>query len=151
MKKDISASGPFKTRDYREADYQAVRRLWEETGLSHPVRGDDEKTILETLSTGGKLILLEEEKTGMICGTSWMTCDGRRIHLHHFGILPGFQGKGLSKSLLEASLEYVKEKNLQVKIEVHRDNFKAINLYNKYGFQKLGEYDVYIIRNINEI
>ncbi len=151
MKKVASLSGHFKTRDYRKSDYQAVSRLWEETELTHPVRGDSEKTIQDTLSTGGKLIILEEAETGAVCGTSWMTCDGRRIHLHHFGILPDYQGKGLSKLLLEASLNYIKGKNLQVKIEVHRNNFKAISLYNKYGFKKLGDYDIYIIRNINEI
>ena len=151
MEKPTSLSLLFKTRDYRRSDYQAVRRLWKETGLAYPVRGDNVRTIQDTLSTGGKLLLLEESNTGIVCGTSWMTCDGRRIHLHHFGILPGFQGKGLSKLLLEASLKFVKKKNLQVKIEVHQDNFKAISLYSRYGFKKLGDYDVYIIRNINEI
>jgi ribosomal protein S18 acetylase RimI-like enzyme len=80
-----------------------------------------------------------------------MTFDGRRIHLHHFGILPRYQGKGLSKILLEASLKHVKEQGYQVKLEVHKTNEKAAGLYEQYGFRRLGDYDVYIIRDLNEI
>lgn len=80
-----------------------------------------------------------------------MTFDGRRIHLHHFGILPDYQGKGLANLLVESSLKFVKEKGYQVKLEVHESNLKAINLYKKAGFEYLGDYDVYIIRDISKI
>jgi len=83
-----------------------------------------------------------------VIGSSWMTFDGRRIHLHHFGILPSYQGRGLSKPLLERSLDFVKSKGYQVKLEVHKSNKKAIELYKKYGFKYLGDYDVYIIRDL---
>ncbi len=61
---------------------------------------------------------LRSKDKGNICGTSWMTNDGRRILLHHFGILPEYQGKGYSKILLKESLRYVKKTGLQVKLEV---------------------------------
>jgi [ribosomal protein S18]-alanine N-acetyltransferase len=77
-----------------------------------------------------------------------MTYDGRRIHLHHFGILPDFQGQGLSNILMAESLKFVRKKGCQVKLEVHESNIKAINLYKKAGFRRLGDYDVYIIRDI---
>jgi N6-L-threonylcarbamoyladenine synthase len=71
--------------------------------------------------------------------------------LHHFGILPECQGKGLSKILLQESLQFIKSKNTQVKLEVHSTNFKAINLYKKFGFKHLGEYNVYIIRDVSNL
>ena len=37
----------------------------------------------------------------------------------------------------------------QVKLEVHSINLKAINLYKKLGFKHLGEYNVYITRDIS--
>ena len=80
-----------------------------------------------------------------------MTFDGRRIHLHHFGILPEYQGRGLSKSLLAESLKFVKKKGYQVKLEVHRSNSVAVKIYEKAGFRYLGDYDVYIIRDIQSI
>lgn len=141
----------FSTRDYTAADYNAVQNVWLQTGMGGAERGDNEKIIEESLRIGGRMILLSDDNTGEIIGTSWMTFDGRRIHLHHFGILPYFQGKGLSKILLKASLKHVKEKGYQVKLEVHNTNTKAINLYTKNGFDYLGDYDVYIIRDLDKI
>lgn len=141
----------FSTRDYRPEDYLAVQNLWMQTGMGGAERGDDSETIKRSIELGGRMILLCKDDSGEIVGTSWMTYDGRRIHLHHFGILPYYQGKGLSKILLNASMEHVKKHDTQVKLEVHNTNVKAINLYSKRGFQYLGDYDVYIIRDVNSI
>jgi ribosomal protein S18 acetylase RimI-like enzyme len=140
----------YRIRDYRHGDYEQVAILWEQTGMGNPERGDDKNTIERCLSLGGKLLILEHEGTATIAGTSWMTWDGRRLYLHHFGILPEYQGRGLAGYLLEETLEYVRESGRQVKLEVHSSNMKAIRLYKKYGFEYLGDYLVYIIRNPGE-
>ena len=119
--------------------------------MGNPARGDSSDTIKRTLQMGGKLLVMKSKSTGKICGTSWMTYDGRRILLHHFGILPEFQGKGLSKILLGESLKFVKSKDTQVKLEVHSDNSKAIELYRKFGFKLLGDFNVYIIRDVSNL
>lgn len=137
-------------RDYHEGDFEQVSDLWNKTGMGNPLREDDEKTILDTIRIGGKLLILEDNNTGKICGTSWMTFDGRRIHLHHFGIVPAYQGNKLAHLLLDESLKFVKHKGSQVKLEVHNTNARAINLYKKHGFEYLGDYDVYIIRDISK-
>ena len=135
-------------RDYKPEDFEQVDRLWKDTGMGGDERGDDNKIIEQTLKLGGRLIILEDTSSGDIIGTSWLTTDGRRIFLHHFGIRPEHQGKGYSKKLLKESLEFAKSTGKQIKLEVHRtQNLRAINLYRKYGFKYLGDYDVYIIRN----
>jgi ribosomal protein S18 acetylase RimI-like enzyme len=139
----------FIIRDYRKGDYNGVMDLWIATDLGRPERGDNEKIIEDSIKMGGSLQVMVEKTSGKIIGTSWMTFDGRRIHLHHFGISPDHQGKGLAKPLLKESLKFVKKKGYQVKIEVHQDNVKAISLYKRAGFEYLGDYDVYLIRNIN--
>jgi ribosomal-protein-alanine N-acetyltransferase len=141
----------FTIRDYRKGDYQGIMDLWIATDLGRPERGDNEKIIEESIRMGGSMQVMEEKASGKIIGTSWMTFDGRRIHLHHFGILPEYQGKGLSKPFLEESLKFVKKKGYQVKIEVSRSNERALNLYKEAGFKYLGDYDVYIIRDLNNI
>lgn len=141
----------FYVRHFRNGDFDQISRLWDLTDMGNRWRGDDNKTIEDSIRIGGALLILEENSTGKICGTSWMTFDGRRIHLHHFGILPEYQNKGLANILMKASLTYVKEKGYQVKLEVHKSNSKAINLYKKSGFEYLGDYDVYIIRDISKI
>jgi ribosomal-protein-alanine N-acetyltransferase len=147
----VNLQDNFIIREYRDGDYEGIAGFWELTGMGSPERGDNKQIIETTIKLGGTLLVMEEKGTGKIAGTSWMTFDGRRILLHHFGILPEFQGKGLSKILLRQSLQFVKEKGIQVKLEVHSTNLKAINLYKKFGFRHLGEYNVYIIRDISNL
>lgn len=138
-------------RDCRDDDFGQVLSLWQITGLTNPARMDNEQTISVTTSLGGKLLVIEDTGNGMICGTSWMTYDGRRIYLHHFGIHPECRGKKLAKKLLDESLAFVRRKGVQVKLEVNRSNIAAIELYKKAGFNYLGDYDVYIIRDVTAI
>ena len=139
-------------REYRKGDFNGIMNLWIATGLSRPERGDDEATVERSIEMGGRmLVMCPESPAEEIIGTSWMTFDGRRLHLHHFGIDPSFQRRGLARELLRESLRFVKEKGYQVKIEVHRSNAVAVELYRKAGFEYLGDYDVYIIRDIQSI
>ena len=142
----------MKVRQYMHGDFPGIMEVWSATGLSRPERGDDEATIERSIAMGGAmLVMFDEEDEGKITGTSWLTFDGRRLHMHHFGIAPAFQGRGLSAELLRESLRLVKEKGYQVKLEVHRTNEAAVRLYRKAGFEYLGDYDVYIIRDIQSI
>jgi len=139
-------------REYHKGDFKGIMNLWIATGLSRPERGDDEATVERSIEMGGRmLVMCPESPAEEIIGTSWMTFDGRRLHLHHFGIDPSFQRRGLARELLRESLRFVKEKGYQVKIEVHRSNAVAVELYRKAGFEYLGDYDVYIIRDIQSI
>ncbi|HEX2969053.1 MAG TPA: GNAT family N-acetyltransferase [Bacteroidales bacterium] len=141
----------FIVRDYVNGDFTEILALWQSLGLGNACRGDNEDVIEDSIRIGGKMLVLEDKLRGIICGTSWMTFDRRRIHLHHFGIRSDYQGKGLARLLLKHSLVFVKEKGFQVKLEVHRTNFRGINLYKSVGFEYLGDYDVYIIRDISVI
>jgi len=138
----------FTLRDFRPADFAAVAEVWQETGMGSPVRGDTVEVVNRTLSIpGARLLVLEHRSDSRIVGTSWISCDGRRLFLHHFGIRPSYQGRGLSKRLLRETLDHARTTGMQIKLEVHRANRRAIELYRKGGFEALGEYDVYIIRD----
>lgn len=142
----------MEVRKYRRGDFPGIMEVWSATGLSRPERGDDEATIERSIAIGGSmLVMYDPDDDGRITGTSWLTFDGRRLHLHHFGIAQKYQGRKLSALLLRESLRIVKEKGYQVKLEVHRTNEIAVNIYKKAGFEYLGDYDVYIIRDIQSI
>ncbi|OFX20444.1 MAG: hypothetical protein A2041_02800 [Bacteroidetes bacterium GWA2_31_9b] len=141
----------FIVRDYTNDDFEKLNLLWKETGLGGSQRGDNAQIIDDSLKIGGKLILIENKKTGEIIGSSWMTFDGRRIHLHHIGVLPTYQNRGFGKLLTTESLRFAKEKGYQIKLEVHQANKKAIEIYKKLGFTFLGDYDVYIVRDLDTI
>jgi ribosomal protein S18 acetylase RimI-like enzyme len=128
-----------------------VAEIWEKAGISMPGRGDSAEVIENTLRRNGRLLVLVDRDRDTVVGTSWLTNDGRRLYLHHFAIASECQGRGLSKPLLRESLKIAKASGLQVKIEVHRDNHKALDLYRKAGFKRLGDYDVMIIRDLSEI
>ena len=141
----------FIIRDYVSGDYEDVIKLWLDIGLGNSQRGDNAEVIAQTLASGGRLFILANKDNNEIIGTSWLTNDKRRLYLHHFGIKKEYQGQGLSKQLMEASLKFAVDCGLQIKIEVHKENLVALNLYKKYGFKYLGDYDVYIVRNLKDI
>ena len=141
----------FCIREFIDSDYSEMILLWENLGLGGAYRGDDLMIITRTIKMGGQLLLLIEKDSGLIIGTSWLTLDGRRTYLHHFGIKADFQGKGLATILLNASLKLAKTYGMQIKLEVHKDNVKALGLYKKAGFTCLGDYQTYIIRDISMI
>jgi [ribosomal protein S18]-alanine N-acetyltransferase len=141
----------YTIRDYWAADYPYVADIWERTGISTPGRGDSAEVIENTLRRSGRLLVLVDKESDTVVGTAWLTNDGRRLYLHHFAIDPKFQGGGFSKPLLREALKVAKETGLQVKLEVHRGNERAIHFYEKAGFKYLGDYDIYIIRDLADI
>lgn len=141
----------FITRDFKEDDMPEVLGLWELTGMASSARADNLEVIRRTLAAGGRLLVMQSAMSKKIIGTSWITNDGRRLYLHHFAISPGLQGHGLGRLLLGKTLEFARESNLQIKLEVHRDNLRAVQLYEKNGFSYLGDYKVYIIRDYSKI
>lgn len=138
-------------RNFKDEDYEALMELWEETNLSNKKRGDTLEIILSSINMGGVLFVIEEKLSAEIIGSSWITFDGRRMHLHHIGVKPSHQNQGLGKLITEKSILYAKEKGYQIKLEVHVTNKKAIEMYEKTGFKRLGDYDIYIIRNFDEL
>jgi ribosomal protein S18 acetylase RimI-like enzyme len=136
------------TRDYTGDDYPQLIKLWKEAGIGNPERGDNEKVIRNCLKIGGKLFIMEDQEAGIIVGSAWITCDGRRMMMHHFAIKPEYQGKKLGTRLGNECMEYLKKSGYQVKLDVHKENLIAKKLYKKLGFFAFTNYDVFIIRDI---
>ncbi len=133
-------------RNYTPEDFDEVMNLWKLTGMGGAERNDDNEVIMRTLKAGGKLILMI--KKNKIIGTVWLTHDNRRTFLHHFGIHPDFQGQGLSKILMDETLKEIKKTGFQVKLEVHKENLKALSLYRKYGFIYFSDYELMMLRKL---
>jgi ribosomal protein S18 acetylase RimI-like enzyme len=141
--------GKILIRDFIADDYDQVINLWSDLDLGGAHRCDNLEIILHSIELGGKLfVALQSNK---IIATSWVTFDGRRLHLHHFGVKSDFQKKGVGSMLTKETLRFAKQKGYQIKLEVHKNNVAAINLYKKHGFAYLGDYDVYIVRDLSFI
>lgn len=131
-------------RTYHEKDFAQLSQLWLESGVGSPARNDTQEAIRECLHIGGALFLIEDQNE--IIGSAWITYDGRRFYLHHMAVSPLRQNQGIGKMLMDKVIAFGKEHKTQMKLEVNRQNARAIHLYEKYGFGNLGEYDTYIIR-----
>ncbi|MGV1756277.1 N-acetyltransferase family protein [Rhizobium sp. A22-96] len=62
-------------------------------------------------------------------------------HAGHLGmgIIPAYRGKGLSRRLIETTLQAARNAGMErVELSVHADNIRAIALYEKVGFVREG-------------
>ena len=128
-------------------DFPQVETLWKETGIYSVERGDSNETIIHCNTQGGKFLVMEDSVTRQVIGTSWLTFDGRRIHLHHFAVSPSLQGKGYGRALALESLEFARQKECPLKLEVHKENRPAINLYKSLGFVIFEDYYIFMIQD----
>ena len=132
-------------RDYQSSDFKQIEALWKETGIYTVERGDTAVIIRQCNACGGRFIVMEDPSVGQVIGTSWLTWDGRRVFLHHFAVLPAWQGKGYGRQLAVESLAFATEMGAPLKLEVHSRNLPAIELYRSLGFKVFEDYDIYMI------
>lgn len=140
----------YSIRGFEIQDYEKLLDLWNGLGLGGVERGDNLDVIQRTIKNDGALFVLLTEDGEMI-GSAWLTNDSRRIYLHHFGIRKDYQNKRLGLLLTNHCIEWGRKKNMQLKLEVHDQNQHAMRLYEKAGFKRLGDYDVFIIRDYEEL
>ncbi|MGY3778285.1 GNAT family N-acetyltransferase [Isobaculum melis] len=59
----------------------------------------------------------------------------KRLYIHHIAIMPEYQGKGLSKTLLSFADDYAKQHQIDA-VELHYwpDNSIAKHTYEKFGY-----------------
>jgi ribosomal protein S18 acetylase RimI-like enzyme len=131
-------------RDYQSGDFPQVETLWKKTGIYRLDRGDTPEIIEMCNAMGGKFLLMEDPGQNLIFASSWLTFDGRRLHMHHFAVLPPYQNQGFGRDLAKESLSYAGQRGIPVKIEVHKDNPCALHLYQSLGFEPLQGFGVYI-------
>ena len=88
---------------------------------------------------GGMMILFHHDKpVGVVRGSVDEYENEPIMNIGPLAILPDYQGKGLGRSLLRASLQFAKEKNYNRTIlSVNGENERAKALYIQEGFQQV--------------
>ena len=66
------------------------------------------------------------------------SADDPEGEIHTIGLLPQYQGKGLSHRLLQPLLQVADRIGAPTYLEVREGNEAAIGLYERYGFEKMG-------------
>jgi mycothiol synthase len=88
---------------------------------------------------GGMMILFDQEKpVGVIRGADDEYDEAPIMNIGPVAILPEYQGRGLGRSLLRASLRFAKEKGYNRTIlSVNGENERAQALYIQEGFKQV--------------
>jgi ribosomal-protein-alanine N-acetyltransferase len=80
------------------------------------------------------------EVAGKVVGFILVMVQIDECHILNFGVLPAYQKQGFGQQLLESALGEVKQQDISIAyLEVRKSNQRAISLYEKAGFKKIGE------------
>ena len=96
------------------------------------------EAVREGLENSLDTWLVLKEKEGILgyCVFRIIAGEGELLRI---AVLPEFQGRGLSKKLMDQMVEYSRKKKAETMfLEVRESNEKARNLYRSYGFSEEG-------------
>jgi ribosomal protein S18 acetylase RimI-like enzyme len=82
---------------------------------------------------------IDENEVGF---TSYSETEPGTLKIHKIYVLPGLQGKGVGKALMDSIIEEGKEQGAKkIQLNVNRNN-KAISFYERNGFKILKEENI---------
>ena len=106
--------------------------IWSLNGYKREIKNPNNSLLIMTIDSQS-----EEKVIGIGSVCFWGNIKGAHISL--LAIHPNFQGQGLGKLLLTHLLEEVDKKVYKtVTLQVAKNNFKALNLYQQFGFKEIG-------------
>ena len=130
----------IKFREFRfPADYDQVRRLWEdiEKGV-HVGRSDTPTEIEKKLSRDPDLFLIAESDERIV-GSVIGGFDGRRGLIYHLAVAPEFRAMGIGSRLMDEVESRLSAKGcLKCYLFVTVDNPEAEEYYKRRGWQSMG-------------
>ena len=123
----------MRIREFSMKDYEAVRKVWEDSGLE--IRPGDSKSDVRRKLTRDRELFLVADEGGLIVGTAMGAWDGRRGWIYHLGVTLGHQRRGVASRLVREVERRMKKKGvLKVNAVVYDDNVASLALFRKMGF-----------------
>ena len=116
----FSGSWGFCPNTVEEVTHRAGMSICSPEGILFLAHGKD---------TAGYCWTCVRGDSGSLIGVIWM-----------IGIAPAYRGRGLSKPILLAGMDYLNSRGVKtIRLDVDGDNSPAIGLYTSVGFVKVGE------------
>lgn len=120
-----------------------------------PFTQEDEADYIAQIEQSCDDIMLVAKDKGIIIGNASLSRLPRRMrHRGDFSVsvAKAYWNKGIGGQLLSKILEFAKENAFEViDLQVRSDNLRAIHLYKKYGFQKIGTHPAFFKIGNDEI
>jgi ribosomal protein S18 acetylase RimI-like enzyme len=157
-------SGLIQTREFTIDDYNATLELWQRFEESVEIcEGDDKESVAAFLKRNPGLSrvaihersimepagaerhgresprgLMSSEVNQSIVGVALCGHDGRRGHIYHLAVDPGYQGRRLGKRLVDECLEGLRKAGLKrAIIMVADDNPRGREFWKRCGWEEL--------------
>lgn len=115
-----------------DAEYPSVVEIITDIKMKSLYCMTDDRGKIIAVATAGALDELED--------LAWDARMTKPCELARIGVLPSMQKRGLASKLLDAVIEDCKRRGYNgMRFLVSKTNENALTLYNKFGFQKIGE------------
>lgn len=152
----------FEIKEGRPEDAEAMLEFTRQAGsetdnLTFGAEGleitpEQEAAFLESMCDDPRTIFLCAWKDGRLIGTGSLSGMNRRMK-HRAGlaisVLKSEWNKGVGSALMERLIGFAEETGIEIiELQVRCDNERAIHLYEKYGFKRIGTYPAFF--KINE-
>ena len=104
---------------------------------------DEEKYISGMYNSSDGILLLAKDNGRIIGNASLSRLPRRMSHRGELGVsvIKEYWNRGVGGQLIKAILDFARESSFEViDLEVRSDNARAIHLYEKFGFQRIGSH-----------
>lgn len=134
-------------REIHPDDYSELLELWSRTSGMGLNEADSEVNIRKFLKRNKKLSFCYKEEDNIIA-TILCGHDGRRGYIYHVAVAPSFRGRGIGRSLVEESLQRLKDAGIdKCHLFVFAENALGNAFWNSTGWVKRKDLFIYS-RNI---
>ncbi|WP_415298059.1 GNAT family N-acetyltransferase [Clostridium perfringens] len=135
----------LRIRDIKIEDYKEISKIRKMPGVMENILSNkDEELIKEKIINRGKnQYWYVAEENGKVIGLGILMNHGN-LRRKHVGVITlmvnsDYQNKGVGSLLMDKLINLSESLNIiRLELCVFRDNYKAINLYKKFGFKEEG-------------
>ncbi|NGT11719.1 GNAT family N-acetyltransferase [Clostridium perfringens] len=137
----------LRIRDIKIEDYKEISKIRKMPGVIENIlsnKDEEEELIKEKIINRGKnQYWYVAEENGKVIGLGILMNHGN-LRKKHVGVITlmvnsDYQNKGIGSLLMDKLINLSESLNIiRLELCVFRDNYKAINLYKKFGFKEEG-------------
>ena len=106
-----------------------------------------EAAFLEEMAADPRSIFLCAWKGGVLIGTGFLGAMDRRMKHRArlaISILKSEWNNGIGSAIMERLIEFARKSDIEIiELEVRCDNKRAMHLYEKYGFKRIGTFPAF--------
>lgn len=137
----------LKIRDIKIEDYKEISKIRKMPGVMENIlsnKDEEDELIKEKIiNRGNNQYWYVAEEDGKVLGLGILMNHGN-LRKKHVGVITlmvnsDYQNKGIGSLLMDKLINLSESLNIiRLELCVFRDNYKAINLYKKFGFKEEG-------------